>query len=70
MNEKQSVDVILDAAKKYLNHRPPNFKLFRGRKSYTAGQILEALENDKKFREWFVENILRLSTELFLRGQP
>jgi hypothetical protein len=67
MDDKDKI--ILDAAKKYLNGHPPDFKLFRGRKSYTAQQIIEELEKDQKFRAWFVENVLRLSTELFLRGK-
>jgi len=69
MNEKECDRVIIDAAKKYLNNHPPGFKLFRGRKSYTAQQIIEALEKDKNFKKWFVENVLKLSTELLLRGK-
>jgi len=70
MNEKDCDQVILDAAKKYLNGHPPDFRLFRGRKSYSAAQVITSLEEDPDFRAWFTQNILRLSTELFLRGKP
>ena len=67
MNKQEKV--IIDAAQKYLNGRPPNFKLFRGTKSYTANQIIEALKKDKEFRKWFTDNVLRVSTEIFIRGK-
>lgn len=69
MNQKKLDQTIIDAAKKFLNHHPPNFKLYLGEKSYTTDQIMQALEEDKKFREWFVTNVLNLSTEIFLRGR-
>jgi len=69
MNDKECDQVILDAARKFLNGHSPDFKLFRGRRTYTAPQIIEALEKDPSFRDWFTENVLRLSTELFLRGK-
>lgn len=69
MNDKECEGVIIEAAKKYLNGHPPDWKLFRGRKSYTAVQVIEALEKDKKFKVWFVKNVLNLSTELLLRGK-
>jgi len=69
MNDKKCEQQIIDAAKKYLNGHPPEWKLFKGKKEYTADQILVALEKDPNFREWFVNNILTLSTELFIRGK-
>jgi hypothetical protein len=69
MNNEDCEKVILDAAKKYLNGHTPDFKLFRGGKSYTQDQVIEALEKDPRFKQWFVENVLRLSTELFVRGK-
>jgi hypothetical protein len=62
--------IIIEAAKKYLNGHHPEWKLFRGKKAYTAQEVIEALEKDKNFREWFVKNVLSLSTELFIRGKP
>jgi len=67
MNEQERT--IIEAAKEYLNGRSPEFKLFRGKKTYSASQIIEALENDRDFRNWFVKNVLSLSTELFIRGK-
>jgi len=69
-NDSECSQVVIDAAKRYLNHHPPDFKLFRGSRGYTANQIIESLEKEEEFRAWFVENVLKLSTELFLRGSP
>jgi len=69
VDDKKAEESIIEAAKRYLNSHPPDFKLFRGRKSYTAQQIIEALEKDPKFRDWFVKNVLSLSTEIFMRGK-
>lgn len=69
MNDKKCEQVIIDSAQKYLNGRPPNFKLFRGTKSYNADQIIEALKKDKEFRKWFTDSVLTVATESFIRGK-
>lgn len=68
MDDQKCEEAIIEAAKKYLNGHPPEWKLFRGRKTYSASQVIEALEKDPSFKTWFVKNVLSLSTELFIRG--
>lgn len=68
MNDRKCEATILEAAKKYLNGHPPEWRLFKGKKPYSASEVLTFLEKDPKFRKWFMTNVLVLSTEVILRG--
>lgn len=63
---------LIAAIKKTLieiSHNNPTWRLLRGRESLSAEQVIQKLENDKKFRKFVVTHYVELAVLIENRGR-
>jgi N-acetylneuraminic acid mutarotase len=53
----------------YLESRPPDFKWVKGFEVYDKQKTIELFKKSEEFRKYIIEQVLKLATDLFIRGK-
>lgn len=74
MSEKELVSEkdLVTAIKKTLieiSHNNPTWRMFRGRESLSAEEVIGRLDKDKKFRKFVVTHYMELAVHIENRGR-